>query len=221
MDYEYTISILADISTIIYCFFVIVTILQVRKSRLLANKPLVVCKIEKIHIENDIDNKMPIYFNTNTILWLYLTNIGNGCAVEININWKYDYKKLISIMKILEYDIKLYNDEGNKIFGELDLKIENGCPLLFVIDEFYEKCDYILKFDKGSENIHVEFPRFYLMLYTIIMNKNDNKSRYNIPPLFCDISYQDIENKKYSKRYRFKFKYNITNEGADIETIML
>lgn len=128
---------------------------------------------------------------------------------------------MISIIKDLQYEIELFEGDSNKICGTLDLKIEDGCPLLFVIDEFYEKHDYIMQFDKDSTNNHVEFPHFYLMLYTIIMNKNCKEIQNVIPPLFCNITYNDIENKKNSKKYRFKFMYSITNEGANIEAIML
>lgn len=222
MDYEYIFSILADIATIFYCFFVVITILQVRKNRWLANKPILVCKTEKITIENDIDNKIPIYFGSDKKFELHLTNIGNGCAREICIKWKYDYKKMLSIIKDLGCEVNIFDNGRNVICGKIDLKVENGCPLLFEMDESYEKCDYIFQFEKENVNSHigVEFPHFYLMLYTIIMSKNI-KYQYNIPQIYCNITYNDIENKKYSKKYRFKFNYNAVKDGADIETIML
>lgn len=129
--------------------------------------------------------------NINSIPKIKISNLGVGTAKDVQINWnkKDNINCLSDAFKQIE-NINVFYDNGTvKI-----VKDKKQCSII--------ACDNI-KFDFVSNSPENKDEMSFPLAYSYLINELyiNNQSK-NIPDLFVDITYSDIQGKTYSKKIR-------------------
>lgn len=129
--------------------------------------------------------------NINSIPKIKITNLGVGNAKDVQINWNQENNidKLSSVFKQIE-NISVFYDNGT-------VRIEENKKQSSIITSDNIKFDFISN-STESEN-ETAFPIVYLYLINELFI---NKQSENIPDLFVEVTYSDIQGQTYSKNIK-------------------
>ena len=138
-----------------------------------------------------------------------LTNVGLGVTKNISLFWSFDTLKVINVFndnKPILYLDSIKFENSNFIFFEKDGKN--------IYSEFSHRIDkqtnYVLPINNSNETVNCKLPYLYLKLYScyeILSNffqlKSDLRKEIKgeFPTLQLKVTYNDIDNSRYSKNY--------------------
>nr|WP_294994535.1 hypothetical protein [uncultured Sediminibacterium sp.] len=155
-----------------------------------------------------------------------LHNIGLGTAKRIEYKWEFDYKEAVRILRSQESKGKFIIEDGlglkkNKKAYNLS---KNDLTWFWRIDEsnngFVGNIDFLEYKNLNTVQSSINIPEDYLdILILYIFYKHDllyadrtGKIIYDeikdLPSLYFYISYNDIQNKTYKKKFEFSFVFS-------------
>jgi len=217
------VSILGTWVTIVLVYF---TLQEMRNQRKASQKPELIIPIAPIFgyaQDNDIfvagswSNKERK--NESAVVeerpQVTIYNIGAGAAKEINIKWDFDLSGTVKSIQ----DYCYHNSLPVVVNIQEDiLKIESKGRESYISIEAYSKAEhvYLMPASVTAKGLKSSIPVTFLELLSILIfldihqthKKSSNKpllpveeSRFEIPMLFCELSYVDIGGVRYAKKF--------------------
>lgn len=204
-----TISIIATFITSIVSLG---TLWNVTKQRLASNRPDIYVKNKSVKIENfGTDSDLPLWEseNENDTFSVSLYNIGLGSAKKLRIKWMFD-EDLVIRTKSLDKNNNYFIEMGSN-FLQYGLKDEVR-GLVNLKWDLQQDIDFLLPFkDDNIENINI--PTTLMILHSIhteLCYRHTDFVKEGFPTTMFrfEISYMDVNNKKYKKKFKCKINTN-------------
>jgi hypothetical protein len=234
VDWTTIISIISIVGTWVTILLVYFTLREMRNQRKAAQKPeLIIPDVSvfgyaadrEIFIASEWTNKenksKEVVFKERTVGTIY--NIGAGAAKAIKIEWDFDISNMV--LTIQDY---CYRNSVPVVVSIQNngLKIEYKENHSWWNIEAYSnvKHPYLMPASVTAQGLESNLPRTYLQLISILIFLNlhqqremdsfdrrfvpNQESPFAIPPLSCQLSYDDIGGDRYEKK--FDVPFNIT-----------
>ncbi|MBI2004454.1 hypothetical protein HYS72_03255 [Candidatus Pacearchaeota archaeon] len=197
------------------------TLFEMRNQRKSMYMPELLIKNHAFKIRKKKDLKFSWEFNipSSSNFLLSITNVGFGIAKNINLGYSYDVDKFVRLIRELDtrnlFNLKKEDAwiklEGNKLKSLINLK----CLAYF--DNFL----------KNNEDMKISLPYSYQQLFSIMVflslqSSSENFSKYinMIPKLKLKINYQDIGERKITKKYVLNMKMFMFDKSSNENYIM-
>lgn len=201
---------ITTVATFITSLVSLGTLWNVTRQRITSNRPDLYIKENYftvlINQKNLHTNWYDIEGNENYALYLF--NIGLGSAKNVKITWELDEENIINLKKL---DINnLYHLEYSPIeFVSLTYGAGNAQQGLLTKNDLYQTLDFVLPYKPSDDNLDsIEIPSSVRILFVIYIEQLVNQGKLNDLPTFINhnikLAYTDINNKKYSKRYKVR-----------------
>jgi len=215
---------LTGIGTFITSIIALFTLVVVKKQRkdslrpkvIFGNGTYAICKSENNQILKTkwIDGeKEGEKDEDESIVCFELLNAGVGIAESVEITESFNLKKAINFIKDLDLDNELLFDLRKT---EIVIKTTfDDTHILYLLDVGKREVGTILPIGHQKNGDYI-FPEIYLYLlscFSYLKEKHDDfYSLENFPKYFFNISFKDIEGKKYNSKYACKaFSINSTS----------
>ena len=215
---------MACIATLVTAFATWCTVREIKKQRLSAQRPDIVIPEKRYKIVLDVGTGSSRLKFEDENINLGVSNIGSGHAKHINIQWKYDLDKVISLIKRADLN-KLYVIKPYKIAAleMVDIQSNDQYNIIYRATHNLDgqaRCQFhsmLRNTDLAAYSIQIPFA--YLELYLAMLslchlNASGNEEMALIslfPKLYADIQYSDIENNIYHTKYQIQLDpFNFT-----------
>jgi hypothetical protein len=163
-----------------------------------------------------------------------IENIGLGSAKDVHIQWTFDFKKAYDVIEkavkkptqisiLNDSDLNLSDTNGNELIGTTNKYIDNSVKYDFVLprkDERFTKTPVI------PQEIHAVFAIMFLVRHKVFdrekLDQLYTEEYKRFPPLIAYLTYSDIAEKSYSKKFRVKLSsglYLFQDEDIDLNKI--
>ena len=232
MDLTILLTIIGQIATWVTIVLVYFTLREMRNQRRAAQKPeLIIPNVSiygyaadnEIFIASNWSNKElkndGVVVEERPQVTIY--NIGAGAAKEINIKWDFDlsgaiksiqdycYRNSIPVVVSTQNDGLIVEHKGNKSWMNIkayssiehaylmpawvtSLGLKSGLPVTFL-----QLISILIFLDNHQRQKNPSDKSFFPLV---------EESRFKIPPLFCELSYEDISGERYAKKFDVTFQ---------------
>ena len=219
MTIDQTIGLLGQIATWITVLIIFLTLIEMEKQRKASQKPELIItnafimgypdESNNLYIASHWSNKEvkkdinKLYENPNVTIF----NIGAGAAKEINFSWNFDIQKTVNSIQdyCLRNSIPVVINIQKKF---LEIAIE-GVFDGINLDSNFEYA-YLMPASVITQGLNSEIPIYLLKLISFLIFISMQKhgfefGDFEIPSIFCELSYTDIGGVRYKKKFDVTF----------------
>lgn len=202
-------AILSALSTAIYTFITIKTLLEIKKQRETTYMPQVILGESFYTMINDTENLKEIVFeNTKTKIRqkkcsLHIYNIGLASAKNLKFQFKVDTNHYLNLIKENLKDFSTNEKVDGFLFIESNSRqCGHNVPL-----QLYKEKDFLLPVNIQKSPFKVDIPLYLTELLSIIIFDIDNNYDLieKLPNFELEIKYDDLYNKTHIEIYSLRF----------------